>query len=65
MSRKQNSGYKKVASVNAKTTLKTIKKIGKKKLKKGTYYYYVVAKKKLGKKTFKSGINFKSYVKKK
>ena len=64
MSRKQNSGYKKVASVNAKTTLKTIKKIGKKKLKKGTYYYYVVAKKKLGKKTFKSGINFKSYVKK-
>ena len=65
MSRKQNSGYTKVASVNAKTTLKTIKKIGKKKLKKGTYYYYVVAKKKLGKKTFKSGINFKSYVKKK
>ena len=64
MSRKQNSGYTKVASVNAKTTLKTIKKIGKKKLKKGTYYYYVVAKKKLGKKTFKSGINFKSYVKK-
>lgn len=65
LSKKQNSGYKKVASVNAKTALKTIKKIGKKKLKKGTYYYYVVAKKKLGKKTFKSGINFKSYVKKK
>ena len=65
LSKKQNSGYKKVASVNAKTTLKTIKKIGKKKLKKGTYYYYVVAKKKIGKKTYKSKISYKLNIKKK
>ena len=65
LSKKQNSGYKKVASVNAKTTLKTIKKLGKKKLKKGTYYYYVVAKKKIGKKTYKSKISYKLNIKKK
>ena len=65
LSKKQNSGYKKVASVNAKTTLKTIKKLGKKKLKKGTYYYYVVAKKKVGKKTYKSKISYKLNIKKK
>ena len=65
LSKKQNRGYKKVASVNAKTTLKTIKKLGKKKLKKGTYYYYVVAKKKVGKKTYKSKISYKLNIKKK
>ncbi len=65
LSKKQNSGYKKVASANAKTTLKTIKKLGKKKLKKGTYYYYVVAKKKVGKKTYKSKISYKLNIKKK
>ncbi len=51
MSTKKDSGYKKVATT--KKTSVTIKKLGKKKLKKGkTYYVYVVAYNKVGKKYY-------------
>lgn len=52
-----SKGYKKVASVNAKTTSCNVKKVGKTKVSKSrgkTYYVYVVTKKKVGKKTLKA-----------
>ncbi|MBE5881852.1 MAG: BspA family leucine-rich repeat surface protein [Lachnospiraceae bacterium] len=65
MSTKKNSGFKKVASAGKNTTLKTIKKFNKKKLKTKTYYYYVVAKKKVGSKTYKSTKSYTYKVKNK
>ncbi len=51
MSTKKDSGYKKVATT--KKTSVTVKKLGKKKLKRGkTYYAYVVAYNKVGKKYY-------------
>lgn len=51
ISTKENSGYKKVKTLKAKTKSITITKCGKKKLKKGkSYYVKVVAKAKSGKK---------------
>ncbi len=58
MSTSRNGNYKKVASVGKKTTLKTIKKFKNKKLRNKTYFYYVVAKKKVSGKTYKSARNF-------
>lgn len=53
MSDKSKSGYKKVATT--KSTAYTLKKYGKKNMKKGkTYYVYVIANKKVGGKTYKS-----------
>lgn len=52
--------YKKVASTNSKTNMVLVKKLGKKKFKKGKmYYYYVVAKKKIGKKTYESALSYR------
>ena len=53
-----NVNYKKTASVGKNTTQKTISRLGKKGLKKGTYYFYVEARKKAGKKTYKSDFNY-------
>lgn len=51
VSTKENSGYKKVKSLKAKTRSVTIKKCGKKRLKKNvTYYVRIVPKAKIGKK---------------
>lgn len=59
MSTKKNKGYKKVKSVSAKTTSATISKLAKKKLSsKKKYYVYVVSKKKVGKKTYKSPVDY-------
>ncbi len=58
----RNGKYKKIASAGKNVTLKTIKKFNKQKLKKRTYFYYVVAKKKVGGKTYKSGRNYVSTV---
>lgn len=55
ISTKEKSGFKKVKTVSAKKRSLTIKKIGKKKLKKGkTYYIKVVPMAKVGKKTLKA-----------
>lgn len=55
VSTKEKSGFKKVKTVSAKKRSLTIKKIGKKKLKKGkTYYIKVVPMAKVGKKTIKA-----------
>ena len=55
ISTKKNSGYKKVKTLSAKKRSITIKKCGKKKLKKGkTYYVKVLAKAKSGKKKVSS-----------
>lgn len=56
ISRKLNSGYKKVASVNAKSNSLTLKKVFGKKIN-GKYYVSVVAKTKLNGKTCKSANN--------
>lgn len=53
--------YKKMATVNSnKTNMVLIKKWKKKKFKTGhTYYYYVVAKKRVGKETFESVLSYR------
>lgn len=57
MSTKKNSGFKKVKTLSSKKRSITIKKFGKKKLKKGkTYYVKVVAVAKYKKKTVKSSV---------
>ncbi len=57
MSTKKDSGYKKIGTT--KKTKYTIKKFGKKKLKKGkTYYIYVVAQNKVGKKYYSELDNY-------
>lgn len=55
VSTKKTSGYKKVKSVGKNTTKATISKFsGKKFSAKKTYYVYVITKKKIGKKTYRS-----------
>lgn len=55
--------YKLAASANKKKNMVSITKYGKKKLKKGKrYYYYVEAKKKIGKKTYVSYLSRRFYV---
>ena len=56
VSTKKNSGYKKVKSVGKNTTSTSVAKFNKKSFNsKKTYYVSVVAKKKVGKVTYKSG----------
>lgn len=63
ISNKQHSGYKKVKSLSAKNRSITIKKYGKKALKKGhTYYLRLIPKAKSGKKTIKAQIYWSGYV---
>ena len=63
VSNKQYSGYKKVKSLSAKNRSITIKKYGKKALKKGaTYYVRMIPKAKSGKKTIKAQIYYSGYV---
>lgn len=57
MSRRKNGKFTKVATTDKNVTEKTISKLGGKKLVKGNYYYYVLGKKKVGKKTFRSAVN--------
>ena len=58
VSTKRDSGWKKTKTVSAKKKKATIKKIGKKKLKKGKYYYvYVRPNKKVGGKNIFSTFN--------
>lgn len=58
----KDKGYKKVKSVSKKSTSVTISKFkGKKFSSKKTYYVYVVAKKKVGKTTYKSPLMYYSY----
>ncbi|RDU23783.1 fibronectin type III domain-containing protein [Anaerosacchariphilus polymeriproducens] len=55
VSTKKTSGYKKVKSVGKNTTKATISKLkGKKFSAKKTYYVYVITKKKIGKRTYRS-----------
>lgn len=57
VSTKKDSGYKKLTTTTKTST--TIKKCGKASLKSGkTYYYYVVANKKVGNKTYKSDTGY-------
>lgn len=64
-STKQKTGYKKVATLKANASSATIKKLQKKSFStKKTYYVYVVAKKKVGKRTYKTGVNYVSPIKK-
>lgn len=52
--------YKKVATAGTNTTMVLVKKINKKKFKKGQlYYYYVIAKKKVGKATYESALSYR------
>ena len=65
VSTKEKSGYKKVASVNAKKGSITIKKFNKKKFnKKKTYYVYVVAKKNVDGTIYTSGRLYSTQYKK-
>lgn len=58
VSTKVKSGYKKVKSLNAKKTSCTLSKFKGKKFNAGkTYYMYIVGKKKVGGKTYKTGKN--------
>lgn len=65
VSTKRNSGYKKVKAVSAKKASATVGKFKKKKFnKKKNYYVYIVARKKVGKRTYGSGVNYLSIIKK-
>lgn len=59
ISNRENSGYKKVKTISAKTRKITITKYGKSRLKVSTSYYVkIVPKAKIGKKTVKSEITY-------
>ena len=62
MSRNKKGGYVKVASAGKNASMKSIRKIKKRKLKAGTYYYYVLAKKKAGKDVYYSNMSYFSKV---
>lgn len=63
ISTKSNSGFKKVKTLSSKKTSITIKKCGKKKLKKNkTYYYRIIYLTKVGKKKVESNIMSEGWI---
>lgn len=62
MGKTKDGNFTKVATTGKNTTIKSIGKFKQKKIKAGTYYYYVRAKKKVGATVYRSDISYISKV---